>query len=440
VRPSPGTSSRRSTRRSRSSAWCSTRSPTTAIRAIDEPRDLDRRLVDAQEARRLLDRLYGYEVSPVLWKKVLPQLSAGRVQSVATRIVVERERERMAFVAASYWDIEGTFAADSGTDDAPTFDATLVAGRRHPGGHQQGLRLERSAHRRGRRPRRAGRGVARRGARPAPTFEVRSVESRPYRRRPAAPFMTSTYQQEASRKLRLSSAQAMRAAQTLYEQGYITYMRTDSTTLSETALSAARSVVAERYGASSCPTKPAATPRRSRTPRRRTRPSAPPATVPVTRRGRQGGPAEARVYEMIWNRTVASQMTDATRRDRHPAARGRGDRRPRRRVLHQRHRHHPPGVPAVYVEDTDESSDDAQERRLPRLAEGDQLTRSICAPTARDPAAVPLQRGVAHQAARGARRGPSVHLRLDHGHHPGPGLRVEEGQRPGAVASPPSRS
>jgi DNA topoisomerase I len=350
--------------------------PDAIHRAIEEPRDLDRRLVDAQEARRLLDRLYGYEVSPVLWKKVLPQLSAGRVQSVATRIVVERERERMAFVAASYWDIEGTFAASplDGDDDTPAFDATLVQvdGTRvatsrdfDPTGTLTGeaIALDEAA------ARSLAAGLA------EASFQVRSVESRPYRRRPAAPFMTSTYQQEASRKLRLSSAQAMRAAQTLYEQGYITYMRTDSTTLSETALNAARTEITERYGRQYLPDEP-----RRYAKKVKNAQEAHEAIRPAGDRFRspdqvdhEVAATEARVYEMIWNRTVASQMTDAvgetvTVRLGAPAADGRDAEFSTSGtvITHQ-------GFRRVYVEDTDGPTDDAQERRLPPLAEGDAL-------------------------------------------------------------------
>ena len=223
-----------------------------AIRAAAEaPRDLDQRLVDAQEARRIIDRLYGYEVSPVLWKKVTTGLSAGRVQSVATRLVVERERARMAFVSAGYWDIAGTF-------DPSRFTATLGRGRRSARRARQRLRRPRPAEeaarhrraRRGRRPRSlcaALSGVA---------LTVRSVEQKPYRRSPAAPFITSTLQQEASRKLRMSAQTAMRVAQRLYENGYITYMRTDSTTLSATAVAAARAQVTELYGADHVSDKP----------------------------------------------------------------------------------------------------------------------------------------------------------------------------------------
>ncbi len=203
--------------------------PRAIEEAIQSPRELDRRLVDAQEARRILDRLYGYEVSPVLWKKVMPRLSAGRVQSVATRMIVERERARMRFRSASYWDVQGTFAP--ATDAAATFPASLVA--------LDGSRLA------------TGRDFTETGE-PArddvvvldeagatslvadldgAAFSVRSVERKPYRRSPYAPFMTSTLQQEAGRKLRFSSSRTMQVAQRLYENGYITYMRTDSLTL-----------------------------------------------------------------------------------------------------------------------------------------------------------------------------------------------------------------
>ena len=217
-----------SSRRCRSAAWSSTRSPATRSGPPSQnTRDLDQRLVDAQETRRILDRLYGYEVSPVLWKKVMHGLSAGRVQSVATRLVVERERERIAFVAASYWDLAGAARARR------SFTARLVAVDGVAGRHGPRLRLRRTAHgprQRWRSTRPAARSLAAGLADAA--FAVRSVEEKPYRRSPAAPFMTSTLQQEASRKLRFSAQTTMRVAQRLYENGYITYMRTDSTTLS----------------------------------------------------------------------------------------------------------------------------------------------------------------------------------------------------------------
>jgi DNA topoisomerase-1 len=222
-------------------------------RAVNDTRELDTRLVDAQETRRILDRLYGYEVSPVLWRKVRQGLSAGRVQSVATRMVVERERERMAFVKASYWDVEGEFTPGG---DQQRFAARLasVDGARVATGRDFSDTGELT-----------GKGVvhleealARRIAEACTGADARvtDVQEKPYTRRPSAPFTTSTLQQEASRKLRLSSKNAMRVAQRLYENGYITYMRTDSTTLSDAALTAARSQARDMYGAEYVPESP----------------------------------------------------------------------------------------------------------------------------------------------------------------------------------------
>ena len=217
-------------------------------RALEDTREIDERLVDAQETRRILDRLYGYEVSPVLWKKVTKGLSAGRVQSVATRLVVERERERMAFTSASYWDILGKF--DPGSFDArlSALDGKRVAQGRDfgPDGRaREGTVVLDEARARELAQRLEGR-----------PFAVRAVEESPYTRRPAAPFRTSTLQQEASRKLRFSSQTTMRVAQKLYENGYITYMRTDSVALSEVAVAAARAQAAEVYGSETVPEKP----------------------------------------------------------------------------------------------------------------------------------------------------------------------------------------
>src|SRR5881409_1074874 len=218
-------------------------------RALDETRTIDERLVDAQETRRILDRLYGYEVSPVLWKKVMAGLSAGRVQSVATRLVVQRERERMKFVPAGYWDLEATF-------DPGTFEARLVAvdGRRVAQGRDFGSDGTLKDAQLARLDEAAARALAE--ALREAAFAVRSVEEKPYTRRPAPPFMTSTLQQEASRKLRFSAQHTMRVAQRLYENGYITYMRTDSTTLSDSALAAARAQATELYGAEYVPAAP----------------------------------------------------------------------------------------------------------------------------------------------------------------------------------------
>ncbi len=286
--------------------------------AVRSPRELDRRLVDAQEARRMLDRLYGYEVSPVLWKKVLPRLSAGRVQSVATRLVVERERERMEFVSAAWWSLTGEFTpSDEATPQYSTFEATLArldnkrvaTGKdfasdgtltQPSSGKEQVVLLDQPQ------------AEALVGELAGEPFEVRSRQSKPYRRRPAAPFITSTFQQEAARKLGMSAAAAMRAAQTLYEQGFITYMRTDSTTLSAGALSAARAAVTERFGEGLVPSMPRLY--RSKVANAQEAHEAIRPAGDVFRSpdavAREVAPSQARVYELIWKRTLASQMID----------------------------------------------------------------------------------------------------------------------------------
>jgi DNA topoisomerase-1 len=283
-----------------------------AIRAaLQAPRDIDRRLVDAQETRRILDRLFGYEVSPVLWKIVGKGLSAGRVQSPAVRIVVERERERMAFRSAAYWDVEGAFATRSSPPGR--FGASLVSvgGRRvasgkdfDPSGQARNggvLVLDRAG----------AEGVVADLERAA--FKVRSVERKPYRRPPYAPFRTATLQQEAGRQLRYSTDRTMRAAQSLYEAGFITYMRTDSVALSETAVAAARALIAARYGREYLPAKP-----RVYTSKVKNAQEAHEAIRPAGEAFRDpeevaaAVPGEqARLYELIWKRTVASQMADA---------------------------------------------------------------------------------------------------------------------------------
>lgn len=230
-----------------------------AIRdAVANPRELNKKLVDAQETRRILDRLYGYEVSPVLWKKVMPRLSAGRVQSVATRLVVERERERIAFRSAEYWDLTGTFgtgrAGDASDPAALVARLTAVDGRRIA----QGRDFDSLGQIKGANTLHLDEGQARAlaAALENTRFSVRSVESKPYRRSPYAPFRTTTLQQEASRKLGFGAKATMQVAQKLYENGFITYMRTDSTTLSDTAVRAARAQVTQLYGADYLPDKP----------------------------------------------------------------------------------------------------------------------------------------------------------------------------------------
>lgn len=283
-------------------------------RALENTRELDDRLVDAQETRRILDRLYGYEISPVLWRKVRQGLSAGRVQSVATRMVVERERERMAFRAADYWDVTATFAVAE--PDEPSFAARLVqlGERRVATGRDFGddgvlkgsgasrpVHLDETA------------SQAWVSALDAAAFAVRSLETKPYTRRPAAPFTTSTLQQEASRKLRMSSRQTMRTAQSLYENGYITYMRTDSPVLSTQAIDAARRQAAELYGADHVPDRPrvyASKSKGAQEAHEAIRPAGDNFRTPA-QVARELSGDQFRLYELVWKRTVASQMADA---------------------------------------------------------------------------------------------------------------------------------
>ncbi|WP_305093700.1 type I DNA topoisomerase [Prescottella sp. R16] len=350
-----------------------------AIRAAaEDTRDLDNDLVDAQETRRILDRLYGYEVSPVLWKKVMPRLSAGRVQSVATRVIVQRERERMAFRSAEYWDISAKL--DAGADASPrAFGARLVAvdGSRVAAGRDfgpdgtlksTGVTVIDEAY--ARRLAEALEGV---------DLVVSSAESKPYTRKPYAPFMTSTLQQEAARKLRFSSERTMRVAQRLYENGYITYMRTDSTTLSQSAIAAARAQATELYGAEYVHATPRQYTRKVKNAQEAheaIRPAGDVFQTPGQLHSRLEND-EYRLYELIWQRTVASQMADArgtTLTLRITGTAGTGEEctfsSSGRTITF-------PGFLKAYVESVDEEaggqSDDA-ESRLPVLAEGQAVT------------------------------------------------------------------
>src|SRR5580693_7238634 len=286
--------------------------PAAIARAVDEWRDLDRRLVDAQEARRILDRLYGYEVSPVLWRKVMPRLSAGRVQSVATRMVVERERARMRFRSATWWGVDGTFtnaAAASGFGAALVGlgGATIATGKDFD---EHGERTGKSDVRVLGEEEATSVATALVGR----SFTVSAVTERPFRRSPAPPFMTSTLQQEAGRKLRFSAQRAMQVAQRLYEQGFITYMRTDSTTLSDQALTAARTQAREMYGEAYVPDAPRRYERKVKNAQEAheaIRPAGESFRTPE-QAGRELSGDELRMYELIWMRTVASQMNDAT--------------------------------------------------------------------------------------------------------------------------------
>ncbi|MEV7441014.1 type I DNA topoisomerase [Streptomyces sp. NPDC091204] len=348
-----------------------------AIRdAVANPRELNQRMVDAQETRRILDRLYGYEVSPVLWKKVMPRLSAGRVQSVATRLVVERERERIAFRSAEYWDLTGTFSTGRAGDasDPSTLVARLntVDGKRVAQGRDFGsngqlksevLHLDEAN----------ARALA--AALADTSFAVRSVESKPYRRSPYAPFRTTTLQQEASRKLGFGAKATMQVAQKLYENGFITYMRTDSTTLSDTAVSAARAQVTQLYGADYLPEKPrvyAGKVKNAQEAHEAIRPSGDRFRTPAET-GLTGD--QFRLYELIWKRTVASQMKDAvgnsvTVKIGGRAADGRDAEFTASGKTITFH-----GFMKAYVEGADDPNAelDDREKRLPQVAEGDAL-------------------------------------------------------------------
>jgi DNA topoisomerase-1 len=352
----------------------------SAIReAFDNPRDIDTKLVDAQEARRILDRLVGYDVSRVLWLKVARGLSAGRVQSVAVRIIVERERERMAFRAAGYWDLEGTFEKPG---DATQFTGTLVAvdGTRvaagrdfdsvgKPQGDVTVLDAETAAR------------LA--NALDSAPFSVRSTETKPYTRRPYAPFRTSTLQQEGARKLRFTSTRTMSVAQRLYENGYITYMRTDSVSLAESAVATARREIGKQYGSDYVPESPrvyTSKAKNAQEAHEAIRPAGDEWKTPAQVQADLGGD-EARLYELIWKRTLASQMPDAKGeslsirfgatasdgRDAEFSASG--------RVIHF------PGFLKVYVESVDTGDADDSESPLPAVEEGDGIDVVALEPT-----------------------------------------------------------
>ncbi len=287
--------------------------------ALNNTRDLDVRLVDAQETRRILDRLYGYEVSPVLWRKVRQGLSAGRVQSVATRMIVERERDRMAFRSASYWDVVAQFAplaaasAQAGARESFRARLTALDGARVATGRDFGddglLKTAGAVHL----AEPAAVTIAHAVAEAAERATVSDVQERPYTRRPAAPFTTSTLQQEAGRKLRMSSRNTMRVAQRLYENGFITYMRTDSTSLSATAVAAARSQARDMYGAEYVPDQPRRYDKKVKNAQEAheaIRPAGDRFRTPAQVAGQLRG-EEFALYELIWRRTVASQMADA---------------------------------------------------------------------------------------------------------------------------------
>ena len=351
--------------------------------AFANPRDLDLRLVRAQEARRILDRLYGYEVSPVLWRKVQQGLSAGRVQSVAVRIVVERERERMAFTSASYWSLEGTFAPAADLDK--TFEATLLqvdeqrvaTGKEFDadGKPKEGVLVLDQ-----------GEATSLAEALLDRPFEVHSVEEKPYKRSPYPPFRTSTLQQEASRKLRFSSSRTMSVAQRLYENGYITYMRTDSTSLAGSAVASARSQITKLYGEQYLSPKPrvyASKVKGAQEAHEAIRPAGDETFQTPEQVATAVGPDEARLYDLIWKRTIASQMADAvgfTVSARLGAETGDG----RKAVFNTSGRTITfPGFLRAYVQGSDdpETELDDKEKILPPLAQGDTLGVQRLEPT-----------------------------------------------------------
>ncbi len=356
--------------------------PAAITAAVESPRQIDMDLVEAQEARRILDRLYGYEVSPVLWRKVMSGLSAGRVQSVATRLVVDKERERMKFRVASYWDLEGTFDAGEqheqrmfpaklhSIDDARVArgsdfsqDGELKAAAGSAAGKPV-VHLNKS------------RAEALASSLHDTDFAVRSMESKPYTRKPYAPFRTTTLQQEASRKLGYGASRTMSVAQRLYENGYITYMRTDSTTLSGTAITAARNQARELYGPEYIPDEPrvyASKVKNAQEAHEAIRPAGDSFRTPA-QTGLTGD--EFRLYELIWMRTIASQMKDAAGQSvtlRLGGASSAGEdvvfsASGRIITFH--------GFLKAYVEgsdDADATADD-QESRLPNVTEGDPVS------------------------------------------------------------------
>lgn len=359
-------------------------------KALTETRELDMPLVDAQETRRILDRLVGYELSPVLWRKVRRGTSAGRVQSVATRLVVDRERERMAFKAASYWDVTGEFITSELSDrsaDTPAFTAQLrtLDGQRVATGRdftdagelKKSLRANVTV-------------LTEESARlliealDGAKATVGNLESKPYTRRPAAPFTTSSLQQEASRKLRMGARHTMSTAQRLYENGYITYMRTDSVVLSGEAIRASRAQIQEMYGAEYVPDRPRVYTNKSQGAQEAheaIRPAGSNFRTPAQISSQLSGD-EFRLYELIWKRTVASQMADAKGTTTSVTLDVEGKGRTAQfgasgTIITFR------GFLAAYEEGRDQSryaEHDDKDKRLPQMKEGQQLTAAEYTP------------------------------------------------------------
>jgi len=339
-------------------------------KAMDEPRDVDEGMVRAQETRRILDRLFGYEVSPLLWRKVRPRLSAGRVQSVAVRLIVQRERDRMAFVSGTWWDLLGTFAKQSGQLlEAPLMS---VSGRKIPSGkdfdstngklkNDDLMLLDGDA----------ARGLADRIL--TGEFRVTSVEDKPYTTKPYAPFTTSTLQQEANRKLGFTARRAMQVAQSLYENGHITYMRTDSTNLAKIAIEDARDLVDKNYGKEYLPTEPRtykSKVKNAQEAHEAIRPAGHPFELPEVMRSKLNND-EFRLFDLIWKRTIASQMADSRGRRIIVTIEGEGC------VFQVSGKTIDfPGYLRAYVEGSDDPNAELadQERALPNLEVGEVLT------------------------------------------------------------------
>ncbi|MBO6576097.1 MAG: type I DNA topoisomerase [Rhodothermales bacterium] len=345
-----------------------------AIReALDHTRSMDESLIEAQETRRVLDRLVGYTLSPLLWKKVAPKLSAGRVQSVAVRIIVNREKERIAFVPATYWNIDAKLQAANGAFDAAlthVADVRIAAGRdfdddtgRLKADLTNGVDVLQLTEERAKELT---------AELEKAVWTVNSVESKTSTRSPAAPFITSTLQQEASRKLRLSARETMRVAQRLYEQGFITYMRTDSTNLSAEAMTAARKAIESRYGSDYLFNGGRTYANKVRNAQEAHEAIRPSGTAMKTADELKLSGVEGKLYDLIWKRTVASQMADA--RLRTVTVRigaGEGDNactfRASGRTIEF------PGFMRAYVEGSDDPEAQLEDREspLPAMSEGD---------------------------------------------------------------------
>ncbi len=356
------------------------------LEALEHPREIDMDLVEAQETRRIVDRLYGYTVSPLLWKKVKPRLSAGRVQSVAVRLIVERERERMRFLPADYWSVEATFTGAEG--DHTPFTANLVAladarvatgrdfdpdtGKLKADGKLLTILGEQDA-----------RALATELT--GQQANVTNVEQKPYTERPYPPFTTSTLQQEAARKLRFAAQRTMRAAQRLYENGFITYMRTDSTTLSSQAIEAARTLIGKEFGPQYLPDAPRQYQTKVKNAQEAHEAIRPAGTefVHPQEIANQVGEDERKVYELIWRRTVASQMKDArgqrTTMTLMLATRAKG---PARFTATGKTIEFP-GYRLAYIEDLEEADSELAdaERVLPDLKEGQHATAKELEPS-----------------------------------------------------------